>query len=149
MLVVNAMAGGYRYLEHSSDIYVEAWGESLEEAFEKAAEAMFNAMTDLGKVEAERGVEVEAEGGDEQELLYSWLENLLVKYEVEGLVFSRFKVESLEKTGEGLKLKGKAFGEPLNLEKHPSKVEIKAVTYHLMEVKREDSRFLVRVLFDI
>ncbi len=143
------MAGGYRYLEHSSDIYAEAWGESLEEAFENAAKALFDAMTDIKLVEAKVEVEVEAEGLDEQELLYSWLENLLVKYEVESLVFSKFKVQPIRQDGELLKLKGLASGEPLNLEKHPSKVEVKAVTYHMMEVKREDKRFLIRVLFDI
>ena len=144
------MAGGYRFLEHSSDVYVEAWGESLEEAFEQAALAMFDSMTDVRLVEPKVEVQVSAEGSDEQELLYSWLENLLVKYEVEGLLFSRFKVKSILREDGTLKLEGLAWGEPLNLEKHPSKVEIKAVTYHLMEVERRgEEEFRVRVLFDI
>ena len=63
------MAGGYRFLEHSSDVYVEAWGESLEEAFENAGRAMFDAMTDISKVKPTIAVEVEAEGGDEEEPL--------------------------------------------------------------------------------
>ena len=143
------MAGGYRFLEHSSDVYVEAWGESLEEAFEQAALAMFDSMTDVRLVEPGIEVQVSAEGSDEQELLYSWLENLLVKYEVEGLLFSRFKVKPILWEDETLKLEGSAWGEPLNLEKHPSKVEVKAVTYHLMKVEKGEGTFRVRVLFDI
>jgi len=149
-LRVLGLAGGYRFLEHSSDIYVEAWGGSLEEAFEQAALAMFDTMTDVRLVEPKVEVQVSAEGSDEQELLYSWLENLLVKYEVEGLLFSRFKVKPILREDGTLKLEGLAWGEPLNLEKHPSKVEIKAVTYHLMEVERRgEGEFRVRVLFDI
>jgi SHS2 domain-containing protein len=140
---------GYRFLEHSSDVYVEAWGGSLEEAFEQAAKAMFDAMTDIGLVEPKVEVKVSAEGLDEQELLYSWLENLLVEYEVESLLFSQFKVYPIMREGEVLRLKASAYGEPLNLEKHPSKVEVKAVTYHLMEIRKENSGFRVRVLFDI
>jgi len=140
--------GGYRFLEHSSDVYVEAWGESLEEAFRQAAKAMFDTMTDLRLVEHRVEVEVSAEGFDEQELLYSWLEALLVKYEVESLLFSEFKIYPIRREGEILKLKASAYGEPLNLEKHPSKVEIKAVTYHLMEIERMEKGFRVRVLFD-
>lgn len=143
------MGEGYRFLEHSSDVYVEAWGGSLEEAFEQAAKAMFDAMTDIGLVEPKVEVKVSAEGLDEQELLYSWLENLLVEYEVESLLFSQFKVYPIMREGEVLRLKASAYGEPLNLEKHPSKVEVKAVTYHLMEIRKENSGFRVRVLFDI
>lgn len=143
------MTGGFRFLEHSSDVYVEAWGESLEEAFEQAAAAMFEAMTDLKRVEPKLEVKVSAEGLDEQELLYSWLENLLVKYEVEGLIFSKFRVERIRREGEALKVEGYAYGEPLNLEKHHSKVEVKAVTYHMMEIEKKDGGCRVRVLFDI
>ncbi|MHC1564325.1 MAG: archease [Candidatus Hecatellaceae archaeon] len=143
------MEGGYRFLEHSSDVYVEAWGESLEEAFRQAAKAMFDTMTDIGLVEPKVEAEISAEGFDEQELLYSWLEALLVKYEVESLLFSEFKISPIRREGETLKLKALAYGEPLNLEKHPSKVEIKAVTYHMMEIEKEEEGFKVRVLFDI
>jgi SHS2 domain-containing protein len=143
------MSGGYRFLEHISDVYVEAWGGSLEEAFENAAKAMFDTMTELNKIEEKIEEKISAEGEDEQELLYSWLENLLIKYEVEGLVFSRFKVSEIREKNGCLKLQALAYGEKLNLDKHPSKVEIKAVTYHMMEIKRENGRIVLRVLFDI
>jgi SHS2 domain-containing protein len=143
------MSGGYRFLEHISDVYVEAWGGSLEEAFENAAKAMFDTMTELNKIEEKIEEKISAEGEEEQELLYSWLENLLIKYEVEGLVFSRFKVSEIREKNGCLKLQALAYGEKLNLDKHPSKVEIKAVTYHMMEIKRENGRIVLRVLFDI
>ncbi|WP_309492798.1 archease [Candidatus Hecatella orcuttiae] len=140
---------GFEFLEHASDIYVAAYGETLEEAFENAAKAMFEAMTELQLVEPKMEVEVSAEGGDPQELLYNWLEALLVKYEVEGLLFSRFKVDKIVEREDALRLRASAFGEPLDLGRHPSKVEIKAVTYHMMEVKKEDGWVELRVLFDI
>lgn len=140
---------GFEFLEHASDIYVAAYGETLEAAFENAAMAMFEAMTELQLVEPKKEVKVSAEGGDRQELLYNWLEALLVKYEVEGLLFSRFKIHRITEGGPSLRLEALAFGEPLDLRKHPSKVEIKAVTYHMMEVKKEDGWVELRILFDI
>jgi len=132
-----------------SDIYVEVWGETLEEAFEYAAKAMFDSMTDLNTIDEKLEEKISAEGEDEHELLYSWLENLLVKYEVDGVVFSRFKVLGIKRENGKLRLEALAYGENLNLEKHPSKVEIKAVTYHMMEIKRENGKVVLRVLFDI
>ncbi|RLI06129.1 archease [Candidatus Bathyarchaeota archaeon] len=139
----------FRFLEHVSDIYVEAYGENLEEAFENVALAMFEAMTELDKISPKLKREVMVEGEDEEALLYNWLEELLVKFEVENLIFSKFNVHKIEPLNEKLRLRAEVFGEPFNPQHHSSKVGIKAVTYHGMEIKRENGKVTVKVLFDI
>ena len=140
----------FEFLEHTADLYIAAYGKSLEEAFENAAAAMFEGMTDLGKVKPEIEESVEVEGHDEQALLYNWLEALLVKLDVIGRLYSRFKIAHIEKTPSGLKLSAKICGEPFNPERHVSKVGVKAVTYHQMEVIRnKKGGVTVKFILDI
>ena len=136
----------FEFLEHTADLYIAAYGESLEEAFENAAFAMFEGMTDLGKVKPQREDLVEVEGQDEQALLYNWLEALLVKFDVAGNLYSEFHILNIKKTSVGFSLKAKIRGEPFNSRKHLSKVGVKAVTYHQMEILR-DAKGMVTVQF--
>lgn len=140
----------FELLEHTADLYIAAYGESLEEAFENAAYATFEGMTDLDKVQPKLEDTVEVEGHDEQALLYNWLEALLVKFDITGNLYSRFKITSIKKTSAGFKLKAKIWGEPFNLEKHLSKVGVKAVTYHQMEILRDaEGAVAVKFILDI
>jgi len=139
----------FEFLEHTADAYIAAHGESLEEAFENAALATIDVMTELEKVEPKIEEALEVEAPDEYALLYSWLEELLVKFELTGKLYSRFKISSIEKTPVGLKLKAKAWGEPYDPERHPSKVGIKAVTYHRMEIVKKPKAVTVKFILDI
>ena len=141
--------GKFEFLEHTADILIAAHGQTLEEAFENAALAMFEVMTDTTKINPiqEDAVEVEAE--DEYALLYSWLEALLVKFEVNGMLYSKFKITSLQDNPEGFKLKANVWGEKYNAEKHPQKVAVKAVTYHRMEIIKEIDKVTLEFILDI
>jgi len=139
----------FEFLEHTADLYIAAFGRSLEEAFENAASAMFEGMTDLAKVQPDQEDRIEVEGYDEQAILYNWLEALLVKFDVTGNLYSRFKVEKIEKTSKGFKLKARIWGEPFDKEKHLSKVGVKAVTYHRMEIIKQPDLVTVKFILDI
>jgi len=139
----------FEFLEHTADLYIAAYGNSLEEAFENAAYATFEGMTDLKKVQPELEDTVEVEGYDEQALLYNWLEALLVKFDIKGNLYSRFKIAHIEETSAGFKLKANIWGEPFNPRKHVSKVGIKAVTYHQMEILKEPGLITVKFILDI
>ena len=139
----------FEFLEHTADAYIAAYGRSLAEAFENAALAMFETMTDTAKVEPKIEDEIEVEGFDEQSLLYNWLESLIVKFEMTGNLYSKFKITDIEKTEGGFRLKAKVWGEQFNPEKHPQKVGIKAVTYHRMEIKKEPEKVTVKFLLDL
>jgi len=139
----------FEFLEHTADAYIAAYGESLEEAFENAALATFEVMTDVEKVKPETEDFVEVEAHDEYSLLYSWLEELLVRFETTNNLYCRFKISSIEKTPPGLRLKAKIWGEPLNLKRHLRKVGVKAVTYHRMEIVKKPKAIIVRFILDI
>ena len=139
----------FDFLEHTADAYIAAYGESLKEAFENAAMATFEVMTDLKKIETKEEDKVEVEAQDEYALLYNWLEEFLVRFETTGKLYSSFKISSIEKTSTGFKLKAKAWGEPYDPEKHPSKVGVKSVTYHQMKIAKQKKRVTVKFILDI
>jgi len=141
--------GKFEFLEHTADAYVAAHGKNLEEAFENAALAMFEVMTDMGKVSPNEEDSVEVEAEDEYALLYSWLEALLVKFEVNGMLYSKFKISRLEETPEGFKLKATVWGEKFNAEKHSQRVGVKAVTYHRMEIIKDADKVTLEFILDI
>src|SRR5512135_3120059 len=95
--------GKFEFLEHTADILIAAYGQTVEEAFENSALAMFEVMTDTTKVNPTQQDTVEVEAEDEYALLYNWLEALLVKFEVNGMLYSKFKIDSLKDSSEGFK----------------------------------------------
>jgi len=139
----------FRFLEHTADAYIEAYGETLEEAFENAAAAMTDVMTELEKVEAKTEESFVVEAQDEPALLYSWLEELLLEFELKDKLYSRFEVSCIEETSEGFRLHAKAWGEKYDPERHLSKVGIKAATYHQMEILKDPKSVTLRFILDI
>lgn len=122
----------YEYFEATADIGFKAYGNSLNEAFENASVAMFNIITDTEDVSPVNEIEFEITSEDEVSLLYDYLEELLFYHEVEFMLFSSFHVE----IDDNLHLTAKIKGEKINWDKHERKTEIKAITFHKMDVKK-------------
>jgi SHS2 domain-containing protein len=150
-MLVGQLAGarGYRFLEHTTDAYVEAWGQSLEDTFSSAAEALYDTMLDFSQVQPILEEEINAEGHDELELLYNWLEALLLKLDIDGMVYSRVRIDQISYSENALRLHAIVSGESYDRKKHGSKTEVKGVTYHLMRVEKEGSQVKVRFILDL
>jgi len=141
---------GFQYLDHMTDAFIEANGSTLEEAFENAARGLTDTMVDLSQVSAIIEIKVEAKGEDLEELLFDWLDKVMLLILTEHLVMSDFKVRiNWLEDNRQYHLLGIANGEKLDLNKHRYKLEIKAVTYHQMSVAEEDGKFTVRFLLDL
>jgi len=138
------LATMYKIIEHTADVGIEAHGKTLEEAFEEAAKGMFAIITNEGKIESKekRRIEIPLDR-DEEILLVDWLNELLYIHDVEGLVFGEFEVKINKK------LTGYAYGEKYSRQKHGYGMQIKAVTYHMLEIKRNKKGVTIKVLFDI
>jgi SHS2 domain-containing protein len=135
----------YELIDHTADIAIKAYGKNLSEAFENAAKAMFDIITDNSEIESIGQYDIELEAPDLEQLLVDWLSELLYLNTARNLVFGFFKVELDDKNN---KLKAKIFGDKFDLSKHKIGAEIKAVTYHMLSV-RNKRPYNVQVLFDI
>ncbi len=137
----------FEFFDVTADVGYRAYGGSLEEVFENAALAMFEVITDTTKVKPKIKKKIYVESEDEYALLYDWLTELLVIYDSEYLVFSEFEVRIRKKNGE-YSLNGTVWGEEFDPDIHESRDEVKAVTYHMMDVKKKDG-YMVQVILDI
>lgn len=124
----------YEYFEATADIGFTSYGMDMAEAFENAGLAIFNIISDTSNIEPLNEIEFEITSEDEVSLLYDYLEELLFYHEIEFMLFSEFHVE----ISDNLHLKAKIKGETINWNKHERKTEIKAITFHKMEVRKTD-----------
>jgi len=139
----------FEFLEHMADAYIAAYGKDLAEAFENAAFAMFDVMTEVRNVTPKVKDNVEVAGHDEYALLYNWLEALLVKSEINEMLYSKFRIADLNQTSGGFRLRAEIWGEKFTPEKHTQKVGVKAVTYHRMEIIKESNKVTLKFILDI
>ena len=135
----------YELIEHTADVGIKAYGKNISESFENAAKGMFDIITDKSEIEAVGEYEIYLEAQDLEQLLVDWLSELLFLNSAKNLVFSFFKVKLDEKNNS---LSAHVFGEKYNISKHKIGTEIKAVTYHILEV-RNKRPYHVQILFDI
>jgi SHS2 domain-containing protein len=135
----------YELIDHTADVCIKAYGKTISETFENAAYAMFDVITDKSEIESIGQYNIELEADDLEQLLVDWLSELLYLHSANNLVFGFFKVDVDDKKNS---LNGIFYGEKFNISKHKAGAEIKAVTYHMLEVKKKKP-FHVQVLFDI
>ncbi|MFP3233728.1 MAG: archease [Sulfolobaceae archaeon] len=136
----------YEFFDHTADVGIKAYGRDLNEAFENAALAVFEVMTDTSKVEPKESREIEIDGMDLENLLYRWIESLLVYYDSELLLFGKFKVKI---DLENLRLNAIAWGEKFDPDKHERRTVVKAVTYHEMSILKTNNGYELTFVVDI
>ena len=137
----------FEFFDVTADVGFHAYGKTLEEAFVNAALALFEVMTDTSKITPSIKKNIEIESEDPLALLYDWLDELIFLHDAEYLIFSQFEIEITQKNQETYLLQGSAYGETFNPDKHESREDVKAVTYHLMSIK-EKNGFNVQVILD-
>ena len=139
------MVKRFEILDHTADIGIIVHGENLKTLYENAGEAFFHLITDLRKVKrrVERRVNIEGESLDR--LMVDWLSELLYLHDVENLLFKEFNVESVGEDG----LKATVKGEPFQDGVHVIKTEVKAVTYHQIEVRQETGGWRAQIILDL
>jgi SHS2 domain-containing protein len=133
-------SSGFSEVEHTADWALKVWSPALSELFALSASGMFWLMEQTLQPEPRITRTIELEGGDIESLLVSFLSELLYFGEAEGLGFDRFDLEIEEQHLHAV-LHGAPIGE--------QKKEIKAVTYHNLQIQRTAQGFSVIIVFDV
>ena len=132
----------YEVLDHTADLMIKGYGSDLEECYANLAYGMFDQTVDLRDVTPSETREVDVTGFDDEDALYSFLSELLFIEAYENIVLKEFEVKI-----DGLHITCTARGELLDRSKMRIRGEIKAVTFHMMDIDRETPS--VTVLFDV
>jgi len=131
----------------TADIAFDAYGETLDALFAHCAEAVFTEMVDFTTVTPTITKEIKVEGNTIEEALYNFLEELVFLKDADYMVFSEFSVKVTE--GKPVKVEATVKGEKINQEKHKLGNDVKAITMHMFEVKKEEDKWVARVIIDI
>lgn len=142
------LAGGYTYLDHITDAYIEAYGDSMEEAFSYAAKGTINVMFEINDIRGKNKFELNVEGHDYSELLFNWLDRIILLIAIDNKVASDFDLK-ISKLDSKYHLTGFAMTESTDISKHGYKTEIKGVTYHEMEILQDSGFKKVRFILDL
>lgn len=132
----------YEVLDHTADLMIKGYGSTLEECYANLAYGMFDQTVDLRDVSPMETRKVDVTGFDDEDALYSFLSELLFIEAYENIILKEFEVKI-----DGLHITCTARGEPLDRSKMRIRGEIKAVTFHMMDIDRETPS--VTVLFDV
>lgn len=135
----------FEFLEHTADSKFRAHGKTLEEAFENSALATMETMIDASTIDSKVTEKIKIKASDLEELLYKWLSEIIYLFSSKNIVFSSFEVEI--KKNKTYELNGEATGEKINLSKHSFETEVKAITYHDLEITK-NKKYEITALLD-
>ncbi len=140
------------YLEHMTDAYIRCKGKTLANAFQYSAKGLVNTMYDIDHVEKKLKIPISAEGFDLENLLFDWLEKVLLLLLIDKIILSEYNIFIyFNKELNKYYIDGYGEGDLFDIEKHELKVEIKGITYHEMKIFKEPSNgeFVIEYIVDL
>ncbi len=136
----------YRLIEHTADFGIKVEGKTQKDLFKNASSAMFDIISrkkEKAPTIKKEEIKIILEADGLEELFISWLNELLSLSAAKKLIFFDFKIARLTKN----KLEAIVWGE--TTENYNLNMEIKAATYHELEIKKEAATWQARVIFDV
>ena len=138
----------FEILEHTADIGLIAYGKNKEQVFINAAKGMFEIIAGGTKNLKENFYDkIKLEADNLEGLLFAWLNELLYISETKLVILNKFEIKDLSNNKIGAEVRGMK----INQLGCKIKKEIKAVTYHRLEIKKDEVSELwsAQVIFDI
>ena len=127
----------YKLLDHATDAIIEVTAKDLDEAFTVAGQAAADIMLDTKSVAEKQEWNIAVAGEDLSRLLYDWLESVIYQIITDGFAIARIEAKVVRDAGYAIE--ATTFGEPIDVKRHGFKVEIKAPTFHEMEIIQKEN----------
>lgn len=143
------MDRGFRIHDHTADITIECWAPTLTGAFEEAARATFETILDISTVRPLTPTEVVVRGTDLEELLVEWIGRLIALIDIDQQFFSKFEVNDISEEPDEYALRARAWGENINLARHVTKTEVKAMTYADLSIQKKPKKTTIWFTLDL
>lgn len=134
----------FEHFPHGADIGIRGIGASKAEAFAQAALALTALVTDPAAVEPRTAVAFEFAAPSDLLLLNDWLNRLIYEMAVRHMLFGRYEVVI-----DGERLRARAWGEPVDRDRHAPAVEPKGATFTKSKVERHDGGWIAQCIVDV
>ena len=132
-------------LDHTADLGIMVRGADIKDLFERAALAMMKIMVSSKSAEKSRNHKLSLDGEDLAELMVHWLGEILYLFHGEKKVVTRLEIDSISLSHLDATLETVSFSTDL----HEVLCEIKAVTFHQIEVAEKGDQWEAKVIFDL
>jgi SHS2 domain-containing protein len=129
----------------TADVGLKIFGKNLTEIFENASLGMFSLILEPFTPEDYITKELEYQSENNEEILFSLLSDLVYLLDVEGFVLHKISTKELGK----FYFKFALVGEKYSKSKHSFLMQIKAVTYHNLEIKKVGEYYQTDIVFDV
>ena len=139
------MNKGYRLLEHTADMGIEARAESCPKVLEEMARGLTMILFGDSPVSASVVTKIHLHEEDSVELMVAWLNEILYWCEQNNLVPVTSRIDALEE-GE---LWATLSGEPFDQKRHHVERQVKAITYHKATLTETSGGWYARVYVDL
>jgi SHS2 domain-containing protein len=138
------MTRSVEIIEHTADVGIIARADTVEDLFAAAAEGMLAFIIDRNDVRPDETRRRTVEADEREGLLVAWLNDLILLLNADGFVPADVRVLECTDT----RLVADVRGEPVDLARHRFRLDVKAATYHQLEVSRPNG-WRARVIFDV
>ena len=135
----------YKILDHTADIRVEVYGQDLPDLFVNAAKTLYDLMIEVPTGVQRRVITIDISANDLQQLLVKWLSELLYRFDVHDFVVTQFDIKELTEQHLVVECMGEKFYQTFL----KVKTEVKAVTYHKIEITKGADRYTAKIVFDV
>ena len=133
----------FEVINHTADVGIIAYGKTLSALLENAAFGMFSLITPLEKVSEKILISVSIDAHDSEELLITFLNELLYYYSTKKVLFKRFDISKLSETHLDANISGE------QISAHEIVHDIKAATYHDIKIEKTTASYKTRIIFDV
>jgi SHS2 domain-containing protein len=141
----NRMNDKYKLIDHTADFGMQVFGSDSKELFTNAALALFDVITEMDVLTGRDSCRITVSGEDWADLMINWLREILYLWNGKQRLVKSIQILSLSEN----KISAKIYFDAYMPDRHIIKTEIKAVTYHQIQVKSGPSGWKARVIFDI
>jgi SHS2 domain-containing protein len=135
----------YSLIDHTADFGIHVYGLDSKELFANAAWALFDLITEMDQLSGLDSCRIEVSGDDWCDLMVNWLREVLYLWNGKELLVKKVQILSLSETALTATLECDSF----NPDRHVIKTEIKAVTYHQIQVTSSLHGWEAKIIFDI
>jgi SHS2 domain-containing protein len=139
----------YKILAHTADIALEVQAGDLESLFRDAARGWKEIVLEDAETASQQTRTIKLSSFEPEDLLVQWLGELNYFLTVHQWVMHEVSELKLHSPEDEWRLKAQITGEPLNPQKHYIYSDIKAVTYHQLDIKKVNGEYRTKIIFDL
>jgi SHS2 domain-containing protein len=142
---IKGMKTAFEVIDHTADVGIIVYGADVKELFANAALALFSLITEPESIQEKSHLNLRVSSDERDSLLVEWLNELIYFFDAKHILFNRFDIQSLTQN----ELKATCHGEGFDPMKHKIKRGVKAATYHMLRLDKNNDGYKAQIILDI